>query len=434
MKHYLQNWKLFMLKIKKIIFSIFIVSVVFTQGTMNSFGLGHFYDNQGIASAGNGLSVLSPSFQMDVSLTNPSTWENLDYTFLSLSYSGNENSYSGNSLKNGYSGLSNASWIVPVKSKGAFGLTLAPYLDQRVSMISKDTSNFYAFDDTLNLVKSIDRSGGVMVFKMGSSYLLNEMFSLGVSIDLLFGSSRQNESIFFDGSSIIRSSRARYSGILGNLYLATSFKNNIKLFTRLQHSLKPMSGIYLKKHLFDDANGNGYHDQGSPKDFPVPDSISALNEFRINEIHNPFRFGVGLQKGFNKLNTISIEYSSFEEKANLNNRLIIPANDWIKKSQDFTFSVGRNPNNLSSDWKDKFSVKTGLVYKSHKLSHSNIKITEIGGALGLGFKFKAVGNQFDVNYYLGKRDYSEKYSTEYVQQLQFGVSLADQWFVKRRQK
>ncbi|MBT3519261.1 MAG: hypothetical protein HN469_07320, partial [Candidatus Marinimicrobia bacterium] len=219
-----------MLKIKKILFLIFIVSVVFTQGTMNSFGLGHFYDNQGIASAGNGLSVLSPSFQMDVSLTNPSTWENLDYTFLSLSYGGNENSYSGNSLKNGYSGLSNASWIVPVKSKGAFGLTLAPYLDQRVSMVSKDTSNFYAFDDTLNLVKSIDRSGGVMVFKMGSSYLLNEMFSLGISIDLLFGSSRQNESIFFDGSSIIRSSRARYSGILGNLYLATSFKNNIKLF------------------------------------------------------------------------------------------------------------------------------------------------------------------------------------------------------------
>ncbi|MGY8788153.1 MAG: hypothetical protein ACKVH5_07660, partial [Fidelibacterota bacterium] len=126
--------------------------------------------------------------------------------------------------------------------------------------------------------------------------------------------------------------------------------------------------------------------------------------------------------------------SSCEEKANLANQITIPANDWIKKSQDFTFSIGRNPNNLSSDWKDKFSVKTGLVYKFHKLSQSNIKITEIGGALGLGFKFKAVGNQFDVNYYLGKRDYSEKYSTEYVQQLQFGVSLADQWFVKRRQK
>jgi hypothetical protein len=58
----------------------------------------------------------------------------------------------------------------------------------------------------------------------------------------------------------------------------------------------------------------------------------------------------------------------------------------------------------------------------------------MGYSLGIGFKFGAVGNQIDINYYAGFREYSQSYESEIIHQFQAGISLADIWFVKRRQK
>jgi len=423
-----------MCPIKKFIPLIFCLSLLVGQGTMNGFGLGHFYENQGITSAGNGLNSLVPGFQSNVSLSNPSTWHHLKYTHLSLSYSGDENTISELPLLNRYSGLSYASWIVPIKSKGSFGLALVPYADQRITLTGTDTS-FIAFDDTLNLLNSFDRSGGIMAFKVGTSYLIRENLSVGLSVDMLFGSSRQNESIFFDGSSIIQTSRTRYSGVLGEVFISLAHQEKINLFASVKQTLRGLDGIYTEKHLFDDANGNGYHDYGNPLDFPLPDSVSAKNEIRLTGIHKPKQFSFGVQSKLNKQTSISFEFSTIKDKGTIPGSLTLPINNWIDNSNDFKLSLVRFPNDISLDLVDKISFRTGLMAKSHTLALSNAIVSEVGGSLGFGFKFKAVGNQVDLNYYLGKRNYSDIfYKTEIIQQMQVGVSLGDLWFVKRRQK
>ncbi|MBT3606617.1 MAG: hypothetical protein HN815_04100 [Candidatus Marinimicrobia bacterium] len=399
---------------------------------MNGFGLGHFYENQGITSAGNGLNSLVPGFQSNVSLSNPSTWHHLKYTHLSLSYSGDENTISELPLLNRYSGLSYASWIVPIKSKGSFGLALVPYADQRISLTDTDTTSFIAFDDTLSLLKSFDRSGGIMAFKVGTSYLIRENFSIGLSVDMLFGSSRQNESIFFDGSSIIQTSRTRYSGVLGEVFISLALQERINLFASVKQALRDLDGIYTEKHLFDDANGNGYHDYGN--DFPLPDSVSAKNEIRLTGIHKPKQFSFGVQSKLNKQTSISFEFSTIKDKGTIDSSLTLPINNSIDHSNDFKLSLVRFPNDISLDLVDKISFRTGLMYKSHTLALSNAIVSEVGGSLGFGFKFKTVGNQVDLNYYLGKRNYSDTFNAEIIQQMQVGVSLGDLWFVKRRQK
>jgi len=419
--------------IKKFIPLILCLSLLVGQGTMNGFGLGHYYENQGITNAGNGLNSLVPGFQSNVSLSNPSTWHHLKFTHLSLSYSGDENTISELPLLNRYSGLSYASWIVPIKSKGSFGLALVPYADQRITLTGTDTS-FIAFDDTLNLLNSFDRSGGIMAFKVGTSYLIRENLSVGLSVDMLFGSSRQNESIFFDGSSIIQTSRTRYSGVLGEVFISLARQEKINLFASVKQTLRGLDGIYTEKHLFDDANGNGYHDYGNPLDFPLPDSVSAKNEIRLTGIHKPKQFSFGVQSKLNKQTSISFEFSTIKDKGTIPASLTLPINDWIDHSNDFKLSLVRFPNDISLDLVDKISIRTGLVYKSHTLN-SKTNVSEVGGSLGFGFKFKAVGNQVDLNYYLGKRNYSDIfYKTEIIQQMQVGVSLGDLWFVKRRQK
>ena len=418
--------------IKKYIPLILCLSFLVGQGKMNGFGLGHFYENQGITNAGNGLNSLVPGFQSNVSLSNPSTWHHLKYTHLSLSYSGDENTISELPLLNRYSGLSYASWIVPIKSKGSFGLALVPYADQRISLTDTDTTSFIAFDDTLSLLKSFDRSGGIMAFKVGTSYLIRENFSIGLSVDMLFGSSRQNESIFFDGSSIIQTSRTRYSGVLGEVFISLALQERINLFASVKQALRDLDGIYTEKHLFDDANGNGYHDYGN--DFPLPDSVSAKNEIRLTGIHKPKQFSFGVQSKLNKQTSISFEFSTIKDKGTIDSSLTLPINNSIDHSNDFKLSLVRFPNDISLDLVDKISFRTGLMYKSHTLALSNAIVSEVGGSLGFGFKFKTVGNQVDLNYYLGKRNYSDTFNAEIIQQMQVGVSLGDLWFVKRRQK
>ena len=421
--------------IKKFIPLILCLSLLMGQGTMNGFGLGHFYENQGITSAGNGLNSLVPGFQSDVSLSNPSTWHHLKFTHLSLSYSGDENTISDLPLLNRYSGLSYASWIVPIKSKGSFGLALVPYADQRITLTDTDTTSFIAFEDTLSLLKSFDRSGGIMAFKVGTSYLFRENLSVGLSVDMLFGSSRQNESIFFDGSSIIQTSRTRYSGVLAEVFISLARQEKINLFASVKQTLRGLDGIYTEKHLFDDANGNGYHDYGNPLDFPLPDSVSAKNEIRLPGIHKPEQFLFGIQSKLNKQTSISFELSSIKDKGTISDYFTLPLDDWIDNSNDFKLSLVRFPNDISLDLVDKISFRTGLMFKSHTLALSNEIVSEVGGSLGFGFKFKAVGNQVDLNYYIGNRKYSDgTFKSEIIQQMQFGVSLGDLWFVKRRQK
>ena len=61
-------------------------------------------------------------------------------------------------------------------------------------------------------------------------------------------------------------------------------------------------------------------------------------------------------------------------------------------------------------------------------------IEKLGFIFEVRFKFKPVGNQINLNYYFGNRKFSNILEKEFIQQIQVGISLADIWFVKRRQK
>ena len=335
-----------MFRIKIIIITIFAFSFSFGQGYLNGFGFGHFYHNQGISSAGNGINRLTPSFQENVSLLNPATWHNLEFTHLSVSYSGDENSINDSKLKNGYSGISAATWIVPVKSKGSFGLSLVPYSDQRIKLSDPDTTTYYAFDDTLRISRFIEQSGGIMALKVGSSIAVIYQLNIGVSLDMLFGSSRTNEGIFFGGSSIIQSSRNRYSGLIGNLFLSYKVREDINIYGSLKHSIKPMDVLVTNRYLFDDANRNGNHDYSFPYDFPIPDSVSAHDENRLKQVHKPNGFSIGLQSKINKNGSISFEYKINNDEGKISSQILPGFNDKIYSSNHTSLSYIKFPNDF----------------------------------------------------------------------------------------
>jgi len=112
----------------------------------------------------------------------------------------------------------------------------------------------------------------------------------------------------------------------------------------------------------------------------------------------------------------------------------MPFSNWIKSTNSFKASLSTFPEDYSLKTLDKFSFKAGMSYLKHMLYYDNKEIVELGFSVGVGFKFKPVGNQVDLSYYFGNREYSGFEEKEFIQQIQIGISLADIWFVKRRQK
>ena len=244
-----------MLQIRLVFIIVALVSLGISQGRMNGIGVGHFNKYQGIQNALSGVVELAPSFQNNVSLTNPSTWHNLKFAYLSISYSGNENVIRTPSTVNGYSSLSNALWVVPIKSNSSIGLSLSPYSDQRSTIVDRDTSYFQAFDSTFGYTRSFERSGGILSFKISSSLKVSDKAALGINHSVLFGSSRQNESITFGGSSIIQSSRAKYNGTVNDFFISLLVLDNLSSYFKYTFSLKPLESAIEQKYLFDDTNG-----------------------------------------------------------------------------------------------------------------------------------------------------------------------------------
>ncbi len=411
------------------------ISFSFSQGTMNALGLGKYYENQGTSNALDGLNLLTPSISKDINFSNPSTWHNLKYTYLSLSYSVDQTTIENPSIINGYSGLSNALWIVPIKSKYSIGLSIAPFINQKVTLIKQDTIKFYAFEDTLDVTHSNIRSGGLMSFNLGASYRFNQKFSLGIIARILFGSSRQSESITFGGSDIIQTARNRYNGLISDMFLSIKLRDGLTAYSSVKGTLRPLESVQQNKYLFDDVNSNGYHDWNSPYfDFPFPDSVETYQEYRISDLYNPNGYKLGLNKLINKKAALAFEWSSEIDNSKKISNIFLPLNKYIHTSRSIKISYSKFSNPVSLKLFDKVSFRSGVKYSYYLLGNSTNSIEEYGCSIGSGLKFKNVGNQIDINYYFGYRNYPNDSARELTQQLQVGISLADIWFIKRRQK
>ena len=207
---------------------IFFISLCFSQGPFNSYGIGDMqvWDS---ASAG-GLSSLGlvSSYRQNISLANPTTWSNLKYTFLSLSYNGFESALKNDS-KNGYSNLQSAQLIIPIKNKYAIGIELHPYSYQKIDMIDTLVNNLIAFEDTLFLQKQFVQAGGVMAFDISASASIFSNTSFAMTFQLLFGSSRQSKNLLVDEIPYAISSRLNYSGV-NNLFFLKLYAFGFDIF------------------------------------------------------------------------------------------------------------------------------------------------------------------------------------------------------------
>ena len=88
MTHYIRSY-LFNMWLRKLII-FFSVTVLYSQSIHNAYGLGLISFNHNAAAAAMSSRGIVPSFNQNISLSNPVTWNHLKYTYLSGNYNGDE--------------------------------------------------------------------------------------------------------------------------------------------------------------------------------------------------------------------------------------------------------------------------------------------------------------------------------------------------------
>ena len=427
---------------------IFLISLCFSQGPFNSYGIGDLQDWNSASVGGSSSLGLVSSYRQNISLSNPTTWPNLKYTFLSLSYSGFESTLKNNS-KNGYSNLQSAQLIVPIKNKYAIGIELHPYSYQKIDMIDSLGNDLIAFEDTLDLQKQFVQAGGVMAFDISASTSIFSRTNLALTFQLLFGSSRQSKNLLVDEIPYAISSRLNYSGVNTILFLK-HYAFGYDFFLRSQFAFKPLEAVQTKLYPYFDTNKNGYHDfsydyLNPGYDFPNPNDVPGPEQSRISNIHEPLSFSFGVSNTIYQRFQVSFEYQKIKENASYSNQIPNGFNKRIIENDKISFGAIWYPNKQSFKFLDNLTLRSGLFFNNFATDElsddstirikSKNSVTEFGYSIGFGYKFKAVGNQIDFAYSSSLKSFeASDYSEERLRGFQIGISIADIWFIKRRQR
>ena len=427
---------------------IFFISLCLSQGPFNSFGIGDLQDWNSASAGGSSSLGLVSSYRQNISLSNPTTWPNLKYTFLSLSYSGFESALKNNS-KNGYSNLQSAQLIIPIKNKYAIGIELHPYSYQKIDMIDSLGNDLIAFEDTLDLQKQFVQAGGVMAFDISASTSIFSRTSLALTFQLLFGSSRQSKNLLVDEIPYAISSRLNYSGVNTILFLK-HYAFGYDFFLRSQFAFKPLEAVQTKLYPYFDTNKNGYHDfsydyLNPGYDFPNPNDVPGPEQSRISNIHEPLSFSFGVSNTIYQRIQVSFEYQKSKENASYSNQIPNWFNKRIIENDKISFGAIWYPNKQSFKFLDNLTFRSGLFFNNFATDElsddstirikSKNSVTEFGYSIGFGYKFKAVGNQIDFAYNSSlKSCEASDFSEERLEGFQIGISIADIWFIKRRQR
>jgi len=404
---------------------ILLTSISFSQNLMSGYGYGSSKFQNSPTSLALSNSLL-PSFKNNVSLSNPSSWHNLAFVHLNTSANVQQSNYDKFSSTN-FSLLS-AKLIIPWKNEISFGITFEPFLDREIALNDQTFSTLNVSNEEINYQRSNVSSGGPSIAKFSYGNKLNNFESVGLSLGYIFGSSRLTKTLNVDSENYLVQSRDFFSGSLVEFYLSSSRlnkRNKLDIFFSYGMSLNDIDVENNTYQAFLDLNNNNFHDSS---DYPAvaqslaPETTLFSNEIKISD----FKFGIDYE--FSSRKHLQFEYENFEDSGNhdLNSSLYTT---YISGKKKYSISYAKFAKPLS---RDRINFRTSINYQNFNIENFQ-KVSEIGFGVGFGLNFGITGNQIDFGYNVSKRKNILYVNEELLQNFSIGISVADLWFVKRRE-
>ena len=407
-------------------FILLFLTFALPQNAMSGYGFGSYVDNSYASSVGVSNQLL-PSFKGNVSISNPSTWHNLLFSYLNTSV-GVQNANFQSSSSTNFS-LSSAKLVIPWKQKMAFGVSFEPFLSREVVINDTTTTSFTFNEEELLYTRMNSSSGGPSKGSLSFGYKLNDFDSIGTNLNIVFGSSRYTRNLIIENDNHLLQSRDYFSGTMVDLFFSTNrikFKDN-PIFLSASLSM-PLKGINIENdsyQAFIDLNDNNYHDVN---DFPdIGQALLPLNQKFDNELKIS-SFSLGADYEFSPRKHLQAELLLWNDKGkhNLNSSIY---GGYFESKNKLSLSYIKFAQTFS---RDRYNFKGSLFFQNYGVKNLE-NISEVGLGLGIGFNFGITGNQIDLGYKLAKRDGLYLVGNETLHSFNLGISIGDLWFVKRRE-
>lgn len=408
-----------------------LMSVLFGQSIHNAYGLGLISFNHNAASSAMSSRGIVPSFNQNISLSNPVTWNNLKFAYLTANYKGDE--FSNDSKVNGLTGISSAQFAVSIGENYAWGFGLKPLFNQQYMIVDNQTE-FYLEGDTLFTQRSLDGSGGVSSLYTAFCFPLTNKENMAVELDVLFGSLRKDAKFSIDQRSYHQFHRQIYSGSLYKVFLSSDRfninKNPLNLYFMFGGSLNALKIKHHSFQPFEDVNLNGYYDSA---DIPTPSSVPTADLNIYNNVLKPIELGFGFDMLMANKVHLMFEAHSWKDNGDKSASLFPLISYYVKQSQQFSLGFAKFSPAVAFQFSQKLQYRGSVYFRKDFLEYDNVSVDEMGISIGLGIKFGFANNQIDFAYKYGIRT-SEIISNENIQHFSVGLQLGDLWFVKRRPK
>ena len=404
---------------------ILLSNIAFSQNILSGYG----YGSSKLQSSPSSLALsnsLLPSFKNDVALSNPSSWHNLAFVHLNTSADIQQSIYKDLSSTN--FSLSSVNLIVPWKNEISFGISFEPFLEREIVTDDSTSTKISISDQEINYKRTNTSSGGPSIAKFSFGNKLNDFESIGLSFGYIFGSSRLTRKLNVDNENYLVQSRDFFSGSLLELYFSTSRldkSGKIDLFLGYGLSLNDLDIENNSYQAFLDLNNNNSHDNN---DYPtvsqsLPPEITFYdNEIKISDLR------IGLDYEFTPRKHLQFEYANFRDSGNHSSNSSL-FSSFLSGKEKFSLSYAKFAKPLS---RDKINFRTSINFQDFDVENFQ-KVSEIGLGIGLGINFGIAGNQIDFGYNVSKRKNVFDKNDELLQIFSIGVSIADLWFVKRRE-
>ena len=167
------------MSIRKIfLMTVSVSTIMLSQSVFNAYGLGLSRTSFHTSVNGAGSIGLVPTFHPGVSMDNPATWPGLKFTYVSGSFSNQAHGLNNTGVTNQSAGFNNIQFVVPIKERFGFGISLKP-LNSHNAFFSTDTVSMDFEGKTLRSNKEFRSGGGIMSGSFGIALPLNQhMLSL----------------------------------------------------------------------------------------------------------------------------------------------------------------------------------------------------------------------------------------------------------------
>ncbi len=318
--------------------------------------------------------------------------------------------------------LQEVQFLAHLTNREAFGIGMRPLT--RVDLLIRDTTGTALLgEDSLRFNQQRRLTGGISAFRVGYSRRLNDQLSLGLSLDLIFGTITQADTATFTE----RDSRGDLPlELIGERRLEFTGKAiGLSLLWDKGAASRSVAGMQLQLPL---NLAVIIHAQST--------GMTSESMDRQKDVGLPYeaRFGYAYSLSDDQLILGEIGFTALPDRHD--HRKVFE--QYLERTGEFRLGWSKTPREDVEIQPGRLYYRVGFSYRRYYLSGSNTEhsggLNEFSLTAGIGFRSWPARNRLDLAVQYGTRSGSWPELQERFLHLSIGVTTGEMWFMRPKKK